>query len=76
MAMTEITEDAKAKAAYQFRTAAVAILDDAYPMYGYKQQNPDVAIQMLELALLFAKRMRGQDVPIDHKLAAEKLRQR
>lgn len=73
-----ITEEAKAKAAFQFKSGLRKILESVYDMHGY--QNNELTTQVIEqvtdLAVLFAKRMRGEDVPITNDLAEARSRRR
>jgi hypothetical protein len=76
--MKEISEEQKSKAAFQFKGGVREILESVYNMYGYQesQLTTEVIEQIMELAVLYAKRMRGIDVPIAYQVAQKKLIQR
>ena len=73
--MTELSEDQKAKAFGQFMLNLNPIFEP-FMMYGLQDLVPGAKQEIGELGLLFAKRMRGRDVPIDHQTARSKARSR
>ncbi len=76
--MTELSEDQKAKAAFQLRRAMRGLLESVYTMHGYQDDKLTTGVvdHLVEISVQYAKVMRGIDVIIDHELAAKKLRQR
>ena len=74
--MKEIAEDQKSKAAFQFKAAVSDVLYSNFDIYGLGVSIPGSVEVLMELAVLYAKRMRGIDVPINHEIAKAKLRTR
>ena len=72
----ELSEDAKAKAAFQFKASVSGVLYANFDKYGLGVSIPGAVEVLMELAVLYAKRMRGLDVPISPELALAKLRTR
>ena len=71
--MTELSEDAKSKAAFQFKASVSEVLYSNFDKYGLGVAIPGTVEVLMELAVLYAKRMRGVDVPISPELAKRKL---
>jgi len=70
-----VSEDSKAKAAWQFKRNVSEVLK-VYDMYGMGIFEQGVVEEVMELAVQLAKRFRGIDVPISHELAKSKLKTR
>ena len=73
--MIELPEDAKSKAAFRFKAHLRTILQ-VFNIYGLGIFIDMVVELVMELAVQYAKVMRGIDVQIDHELAQKKLRSR
>ena len=58
--MTEITEDAKAKAAFQFKSSVSEVLYSNFDCYGLGVNIPGAVEVITELAVLLSKRDTGE----------------